>query len=216
MRQKLKKFEEVAQRDNVLEEGKDLYQDIRGKWGEKYFNNNGDIVLEVACGRGEYTTGLAALFPDKNFLGVDVKGDRLWYGSNVALKKGLKNVAFLRAQIQLLENFIAEDEISELWITFPDPRPRDRDEKRRVVNPRFMDIYRKILRPGGTVHLKTDNTPLFDYTLEVLKQYNVKNLEQTRCLYQSELLADHHGIQTRYETKFHAEGFDIKYLRFQF
>lgn len=216
MRQKLKKFKEISERDNIIEPGKDSYEQVKGNWKQIYFKNNNEIVLELACGRGEYTTGLASLYPNKNFIGIDIKGDRLWFGSNVALERDLKNVAFLRTQIQLLGNSFSENEVSEIWITFPDPRPKDRDERRRITNPRFLDIYRKIIQPGGTVHFKTDNTPLFDYTLEVLKQYEVKDLVVARELYESELLNDHYGIRTRYEKKFHAEGHDIKYLKFKF
>ncbi len=133
-RRKLAKFEENRLRDNVIEPGKPLYETIKGNWNESYFKNNHPITLELACGRGEYSIGLARKFPEGNFIGVDLKGDRIWKGSGIAIEEGLENVAFLRTQIQWLEKYFAPEEASEIWITFPDPRPKDRDEKHRLTN----------------------------------------------------------------------------------
>ncbi|MFA0963906.1 tRNA (guanosine(46)-N7)-methyltransferase TrmB [Roseivirga sp. BDSF3-8] len=214
VRTKLQRFAENSKRHNVIEPGKDIYEKIKGNWHKDFFNNNNPITLELACGRGEYTVGLARVFNGRNYIGVDIKGDRIWKGSGIALDEGLDNVAFLRTQILLIERFFEKGEVDEIWITFPDPRPKDRDEKRRLTHPRFLDIYRSILKPGGTLHLKTDNTGLFEYTLEVLQQQEaISDLVYTRDLYKSDMLADHHGIRTRYEKKFHEKGEDIKYLK---
>jgi tRNA (guanine-N7-)-methyltransferase len=215
-RQKQVRFEDNKQNRNVIEPGKALYESIQGHWSEAYFENNQPIVVELACGRGEYTVGLAEVFPQKNFIGVDIKGARIWKGSTYATQKGLHNVAFLRTQIETLETFFNEGEIDELWITFPDPRPKDRDEKKRLTYPRFLDMYRKILRHGGIVHLKTDNVDLFEYTLEILKDQPIKDLVYTMDLYNSSHADDHKGIKTRFEQKYLALGQPINYLRFSF
>lgn len=215
-RTKLFRFAHNAQASNVIQPGKEIYNQIKGKWRESYFLNENPLVIELACGRGEYTTGLAEIFPDKNFIGIDIKGARLWKGSSVAIGKSLQNVAFLRTKIQNLEDFFEENEVDEIWITFPDPRLRDRDERRRLTSPRFLGIYQKILCPKGLLHLKTDHSELFEYTLEILPGYNPKNLLFTRDLYQSDLLPLHYGIQTTYEKKFLESGLKINYLQFSF
>ena len=217
MRNKLQRFQDNAQRTNVLEPGKALYYNIKGQWQARYFYNQHDIILELGCGQGEYTIGLAQLFPRKNFVGVDIKGARLWAGSTYAHNHQLANVAFLRTHIAQLGLFFAPGEVAGLYIPFPDPRPRGRDEKRRLTSPRFLALYRSLLRPGGMVHLKTDNNLLFAYTLGVLQaQEDVYNLAYTEDLYQSAWLEAHHGIQTKYEQVYLAQGVKIKYLRFAF
>ena len=215
-RRKQAKFAENAMRHNVIQSGKPIYDQIKGNWHSDYFKNDHDIVLELACGRGEYTVGLAEVYPDRNFIGIDVKGDRIWKGSGDALEKGLDNVAFLRTSILELGDFFAENEVAEIWIVHPDPKPRKGDGKRRLTHPRFLNIYKNIIKPDGIVRLKTDNTPFFDYTLEVLETAAIKELESTFDLYNSPLLAEHHGIKTRFELKFTEEGYDIKYLKFKF
>lgn len=216
-RQKKKKFAEVAARDNVLEPGKEIYEKIKGKWQTQYFKNQHPITVELACGWGEYTIGLADLFAKKNFVGVDIKGDRLWRGSGLALEAGMGNVAFLRTEILLLDKFFAASEIDELWITFPDPRPKDRDEKRRLIHPRFLNIYKKLIKKDGWVRLKTDNTGLFEYSLHILRsRKDVTSLQYTQNLYNSGFEAECHGIKTKYEKKHTALGETIKYLKFQF
>lgn len=216
-RNKMARFADISARRNVIEPGKDIFESIKGKWHKDYFNNDGDITLELACGRGEYTIGLARLFPEKNFIGVDIKGDRIWKGSGIAEEEGLDNVAFLRSHIVELENFFLPGEVSEIWITFPDPRPKDRDEKRRVTYVRFLEIYKKILRKGAIIRLKTDNTGLFAYTLEELKKRNdIEGLEYTFDLYHSPLKPECFDIRTRFEMKFSELGHDIKYLKFSF
>jgi tRNA (guanine-N7-)-methyltransferase len=215
-RQKLVRFEMNKLSRNVVEAGKPTYETIKGNWHKEQFNNNNDIVVELACGRGEYTIGLAEVFPDKNFIGVDIKGSRIWKGSGYAQENGLENVAFLRTHIQNLENFFEQGEVSEIWITFPDPRPKGRDEKRRLTSPRFLDMYRHLMQPDGLIHLKTDNVELFDYTLEILQTQQIQQLEYTRDLYSSVYADDHKGIKTRFETKYLDLGQPIHYLRFRF
>jgi len=217
LKSKLKRFEVIASRDNVLERGKDLYTKIKGNWNELYFTKQQPITVELACGRGEYSVGLATRFPEKNFVGVDMKGDRLWKGSTLAIEQSLSNVGFLRTQIIDLETFFEGGEIDEIWLTFPDPRPKKRDVKRRLTSPRFMDMFKKLLKPGGYFRLKTDNTPLFDYTLEQLNMRNdIDDFKQTYDLYNSDLRAECFDIKTRYEEMFSARGEKIKYLRFRF
>lgn len=211
------RFADITASRNVIEPGKPIFEKIKGKWHEDYFKNDGEITLELACGRGEYTIGLARLFPERNFIGVDIKGDRIWKGSTIANEEGLDNVCFLRSHIVELENFFVSGEVSEIWMTFPDPRPKDRDEKRRITYIRFLEIYKKIVKKGAIVRLKTDNTGLFEYTLEELKKRNdIEGLEYTFDLYHSPMKPECHDIRTRFEQKFNELGHDIKYLRFSF
>ncbi len=216
-RAKLKRINGLEERLNVLQEGHSLYDSIKSNWRKGCFKNENPIILELACGKGHYTTGLAKIYANKNFVGIDVKGDRLWVGSTNALEDGLKNAAFLRAQIQHINHFFDTDEVDEIWITFPDPRPKDRDIKRRLTAPRFLNLYKDLLKKRGLIHLKTDNLPLFNYTIEVLEERNdVKILESTYDLYQSTLITAHHGIQTEFEKKFLQNEIPIKYMVFQF
>lgn len=217
MKSKLARFKIIAERINVLEPGKENYFTIKGNWHKEYFKNDNPITLEVACGRGEYTVGLAAMFPNRNFIGVDIKGDRIWKGSTWAVESDLTNVAFLRTQIDLLENFFGDGEVDEIWLTFPDPRPKKRDAKRRLSNSGFLSLYRKILKPGGVFHLKTDNTDLFNFTLnEISARKDVVNLKSTYDVYQSDLREEVFDIKTRYEEMFTKKGETIKYLRLAF
>lgn len=217
MKSKLKRFEIIAGRDNVIERGKDLYMQIKGRWNELYFKNNQPITIELACGRGEYSVGLAARFPERNYVGVDMKGDRLWKGSTLAVEQSLTNVGFLRTQILDLESFFGEHEVDEIWLTFPDPRPRKRDAKRRLTSPRFLDMFKKLVKPGCYFRFKTDNTPLFEYTLEQLGYRNdLEDFQHTFDLYESDLRAECFDIKTRYEEMFSGKGEKIKYLRFKF
>ncbi|MBF9253659.1 tRNA (guanosine(46)-N7)-methyltransferase TrmB [Pontibacter sp. 172403-2] len=214
-RSKLAKFAAVAERDNVIQDGDALYGRMAGQWRQIRFENDNPLVLEIGCGRGEYTVGMAQLFPDKNFIGIDIKGERLWKGSTRALELDLNNVAFLRVFVEQLADHFAPGEADEIWITFPDPRPKDRDIKRRLTSPRFLNIYRQILKPGGLIHLKTDNQDLYAYTLEVLQERHAKQLLYTEDLYKSGLREHTHGIYTTYEQRYMAEGIPIKYIQFQ-
>lgn len=215
-RQKLVQYAHNFMVENILQEGKELYANIRGKWNELFFKNNNPIVAELGCGRGEYTTGLAQHFPDKNFVGVDIKGNRLWKGSVDALENNLTNVGFLRTYINNLDYFFDANELSEIWITFPDPRPKGYDRHRRLTSAKFMTMYQKILNPNGIVHLKTDSEPLFENTLEVLEDFDIRNMIYTKDLYNSDLNNLHYNICTTYETKFTKLGYQICYLQFQF
>jgi tRNA (guanine-N7-)-methyltransferase len=217
VKRKQERFKIIEGRTNVIERSKPQYQTIKGNWHREYFRNQNPISLELACGRGEYTVNLARQFPNRNFIGVDIKGERIWKGSTWAEEQGLTNAAFLRTQILLIESFFEENEVDEIWITFPDPRPRKRDIKRRLTSPRFLDMYKRLLKPGGFVRLKTDNTGLFDYTLEeVHLRTDITHLAFTHDLYASELRPECFDIRTRYEEEFSAKGERIKYLRFQF
>lgn len=216
MRSKLARFAENKQRLNVIEPGKPIFTQIKGQWSS-FFGNSNPITLELGCGHGEYTVGLAKLNADQNFIGVDVKGARIWKGSKEAEESGIANVAFLRIRMLDLENFFEKYEVSEIWITFPDPRPKEKDEKRRLTSPRFLDIYRMITKPNSVVHLKTDNQDLYDYTLEKLgERDDIKGLDYTTDLYQSTLYGEPQRIVTTFEQKFSSQGIPIKYLRFQF
>ena len=216
MRKKLKRFKQNEERENVIQPGKEFFKQIKGNWRSMYFKNDNAIVLEVGCGRGEYTTGLAKIFPHKNFIGADIKGVRIWAGSNLADRENLHNVVFLRIQVQSIEKFFEKNEVNEIWLTFPDPRPKLSDERRRLTCPRFLDLYKNILHPRGLIHLKTDNENLFDYTLQIISQReDVKDIEYTRDLYKSDMLSEHYGLQTKYEREYQEQGQAIKYLRFR-
>jgi tRNA (guanine-N7-)-methyltransferase len=216
-RRKLVRFAENEQNPNVIQFGKPIFGEIKGNWNEKQFQNQNPIVVELACGRGEFTVGLGRVFTDKNFIGVDIKGSRIWKGSSTATEEGIHNVAFLRTQIQQLEQFFAKGEISELWITFPDPYPREGDEKRRLTSPKFLEMYKPMLKSGGIIHFKTDNTGLFNYSLEVVQsREDIEVLGFTDDFYQSEWKDGHFGIKTKYEKIFSDKGEKIKYLKFRF
>ena len=216
-RKKLERFADNAARYNVIEQGKENFGKLQNKWQSDHFKNANGLVIELGCGRGEYTIGLARSIKDKNFVGVDIKGSRIWVGSSHAINENLEHVAFLRTQIEMLDAHFGENEVDEIWITFPDPRPKDRDIKRRLTAPKFMEIYKKLLKENGWIKFKTDNTPLFNYTLlEVLPEIKTKNLEHTHDLYHSALMSDHYGVKTKYEQIFFDKGENIKYLKFQF
>lgn len=190
---------------------------LRGKWNEDFFENKQPIVLELGCGRGEYTIGLAGNNPGKNFIGVDIKGNRIWTGAKFATQSKMDNVAFIRTRIDFIEHCFAAGEVDEIWITFPDPQPPKSKARKRLTHPLFLDRYRKILKPGGLVHLKTDNTPLFEFTLEVIQENKLPLLYSTSDLYvhnpsgQEELTS----IKTRYEQLFTEKGEKIKYCCFK-
>lgn len=216
MKRKLERFKVIEGRRNVVEPSKAVYKTVKGHWRSLVFANDNPITLELACGRGEYTVGLAGLFPGRNFIGVDIKGERIWKGSTLAEEQGLGNAVFLRTQILLIENFFVEDEVDEIWLVFPDPRPRKRDAKRRLTSPRYLEIFRRLLKPGGYLRLKTDNTILYEYTLDVLKERDdIEDLVFTRDVYGSSLRHECFDIKTNYEQKFASKGETIKYLRFR-
>ncbi len=217
MRSKIQRFADIQQRDNCIEIGKPAFDKIKGNWNRLQFKNTNPIAIELACGKGEYTIGLARILTDINFIGIDLKGERIWVGSGQAMEENLTNVAFLRSHILELPKLFAANEVSEIWLTFPDPRPKLRDEKRRLTHPRYLAIYKNILAPDGWFKFKTDNTNLFKYTLEILSERDdIKDLTYTMNLYNSPLNAEHYGIQTRFEKKFNEAGENIKYLKFKF
>lgn len=209
---KLRRFAEIETFSNVLqlEEGKSF----KGNWSVNHFNNKSPIVLELACGKGEYTVNLAKLFPDKNFIGVDYKGNRIWRGAKTAIEENIRNVAFLRIQIENILDYFAEGEVSEIWITFPDPQPQISREKKRLTFPGFLDKYKQILKPGGIIHLKTDNDGLHAYTAEKIEELQLQLHARTEDLYQSDLADDVLSIKTYYEKKYLAHDKNINYLKF--
>jgi len=192
--------------------------DKKGKWHADVFKNNNPIVVELGCGRGEYTIGLAEHNTSKNFIGVDVKGNRIWTGAKHATINNMKHVAFLRTRIDIIDHCFAENEVSEIWITFPDPQPQKNRARKRLTNPDFfLNRYKKILKPGGLIHLKTDNTFFYEYTMDVIKERNLKLLFATNDLYKNcpEGREELTRIKTYYEGLFTAKGEDIKYCCFK-
>lgn len=192
---------------------------MRGQWHEKFFNNDNPIVLELGCGRGEYTVGLARLFPDKNFIGVDIKGARMWTGATESLNEGMKNVAFLRTHIEFIDRFFAPGEVAEIWLTFSDPQMKK--VTKRLTSTFFLERYRRFLVNDGLVHLKTDSNFLFTYTNYVVDENKLPVLFRTDDLYHTlsvekdEEVQRILGIQTYYEQQWIARGLNIKYLKFQ-
>lgn len=191
---KLFRFGEIKKFKNVLE----YPNDIKNKWSE-FFGNKNPIVLELACGRGEYTIGLSKLFPEKNFIGVDVKGNRMYLGAKTALDQNLKNAAFLRTQIEMIDNYFGESEVDEIWITFPDPQLRLSKAKKRLTHPRFLRLYHKFLKPNGKINLKTDSPDLYNFTLDVITIYDFTIIENRDNLYSDLNINDSLKIKTHYE-----------------
>ena len=211
---KLRRFAEVDTFSNVLqlEAGKAL----KGNWGGSFFKNDNPIVLELACGKGEYAVSMARLFPGKNFIGVDYKGNRIWRGAKTAIEENIVNVAFLRIQIENILDYFAADEVDEIWITFPDPQPQVSREKKRLTSPRFLHKYHEILKPGGFIHLKTDNDALHSYTVEKIAALNLHLHAKTENLYHSPYADEVLSIKTYYEKKYLKDNKNINYLKFSF
>jgi tRNA (guanine-N7-)-methyltransferase len=187
---------------------------LGGSWAEGHFGRPAPIVLELACGKGDYTLALAREQPDKCFIGIDLKGNRLWKGATTALSETLGNVAFIRSQIEFLSLFFAPGEVSEIWITFPDPYSRPGKARKRLTSPRFLELYRRVLCPGGIVHLKTDDDGLYAYTLETLAEENVQIQYQNDNIYAGPLAFPELAHRTYYERGHLAAGKTIKYVRF--
>lgn len=209
---KLKRFAELETFTNVFQ----LNPVHKGNWNKNYFKNNQPIVLELGCGRGEYTVSLAKYFPEKNFIGIDIKGARIWRGAKTGMEENIMNMAFLRIEIEQLEEHFSENEVDEIWITFPDPQPQISRERKRLTYDRFLMMYKKVLTPNGIVHLKTDNDGLYDYTLEKIKELNLKLIKNTADLYKESWLDDVLSIQTTYEKIYRDKGKNINYIQFQF
>jgi len=189
---------------------------LKGNWKRDFFKNENPIILELGCGKGEYTVGLAQRYPDKNFIGVDIKGNRIWTGAKTAIENNMNNVAFIRTRIDFIEACFANHEIDEIWITFPDPQPQKTRERNRLTNPMFIRRYTNILKQEGIINLKTDNKPFYDYTLEVIEAQKLKLLDNTDDLYVDTSKRDEAltTIKTYYEKKFSDLGFKICYLKF--
>ena len=226
---KLKKFAEMETFHNVFQCGaREMVEDspivaMRGKWHEEYFHNDNPIVLELGCGRGEYTVGLAARYPDKNYIGIDIKGARMWAGAKQAELAGMKNVAFLRTNIEMLTHFFAPNEVAEIWITFPDPQMKK--ATKRLTSTYFMQRYMELLQENGLIHLKTDSPFLYTYTQAMVKENAYPLLVDTCDLYNKEQVSlvgnresdieEARALQTHYEHQWLDRGLTIKYLRWQ-
>ena len=211
---KLRRFAEVSTFSNVVQ--LDAGKPFKGKWASEFFKNNNPVVLELACGKGEYTVNLGRIFPDKNFIGIDYKGNRIWRGAKTALEDGVSNVGFLRIQIETILDYFADEEIDEIWITFPDPQPQISREKKRLTSPRFLEKYKQILKHEGPINLKTDNDELHAYTSEKIGELGLKLFVKTEDLYNSEHADEVLSIKTYYEKKYLQDNKNINYLKFSF
>ena len=221
---KLAKFADMERYANVFQYPYSVVDDVpfemKGYWRQHYFHNDNPIVLELGCGRGEYTVGLAKMFPDVNFIGVDIKGARMWTGATQALNEGLKNVAFLRTNIEIIDRFFSQDEVQEIWLTFSDPQMKN--PRKRLTSTYFLERYRKFLVDGGLIHLKTDSNFLFTYTSYVVDENHLPLLFRTTDLYGECSTDDEQdetskilSIQTYYESMWMERGIKIKYQKFQ-
>jgi tRNA (guanine-N7-)-methyltransferase len=217
VKKKLQRFTDMETFSNVVQPafnevfGKDYH--LKGNWNRLFFKNENPIVLELGCGKGEYTIGLARRFPKMNFIGIDIKGSRMWKGARTALSEHLDNVAFLRTHIEMIHSFFGENEIEAIWVTFPDPQLKKK--RKRLTSSRFLNTYGGFLKKGGLVHLKTDSTVLYQYTIDLAKFNRLPVKINTRDLYHSGIDSDILGIQTFYERQFLDQGMKITYLCFE-
>jgi tRNA (guanine-N7-)-methyltransferase len=217
---KIRRFAAIKEYSNVFEPVIGEEYEMKGKWRSDYFRNENPIVLELGCGKGEYSVGLAKHFPDKNFIGVDIKGARMFIGATEAIEEKLDNVAFLRTKIDFITDCFTENEVDEIWLTFSDPQPKK--PNKRLSSPPFIERYKKILKPGGLVHMKTDSDILFEYTEEQINDQGYECLELTWDLYGSlpetidQQTRDIFHIKTHYDQLFTKRGSVIKYCRFKF
>ena len=214
---KLAKFADMREYPHVFEYPYSVVDNVpfpmKGHWGETFFKNDRPIVLELGCGRGEYTVGLGRLFPEKNFIGVDIKGARMWTGATESFQAGMTNVAFLRTQIEIIDRFFAEGEISEIWLTFSDPQMKK--ATKRLTSTYFMERYRRFLTDRGLVHLKTDSNFMFTYTKYMIEHNHLPVEVMTEDLYHSGMADEILSIHTYYEQQWLDRGLDIKYIRFR-
>ncbi len=212
MKRKLQRFNEIEIFHNVFQ--KDCQ--LKGEWNAGFFENNAPITLELGCGRGEYTLALYERNPENHYIGIDIKGARLWRGAKTAIEAGWKGLAFLRVQIESLMDYFAEGEVHEIWITFPDPHLSQRRERKRLTNPRFLNYYHKILSNGGLIHLKTDSVELFEYSLNTLPTLPGKMMQVLHDVHHLNLEQDNIlNVLTTYEKIFMKEGKPIHYLSYQ-
>ena len=214
---KLQKFDEMTGFPHVFQYPFAVLQSeggcpLKGQWKKEVFKNDNPLILELGCGRGEYTVGLGRLYPERNFIGVDIKGSRMWTGAKESLEAGMKNVAFLRTSIELIADFFAPEEVSEIWLTFPDPQMKK--VNKRLTSTRFMGLYRKILTANGLMHLKTDSNFMYTYTCEMIKANRYPVEVCTDNLYHSGIADEILSIRTYYEQQWLNRGIDIKYIRF--
>ncbi|MBS1730678.1 MAG: tRNA (guanosine(46)-N7)-methyltransferase TrmB [Bacteroidetes bacterium] len=207
---KLIRFEEIKHFSNVLE----YPENMAGNW-ELFFKNNHLITLELACGKGEYAVGLGKMYPQRNFIGVDIKGNRIWKGAKTALDEGLKNVAFLRTQIDFIDTYFTQKEVQEFWITFPDPQLSQSKQRKRLTHPKFLRLYKNILAPGGKIHLKTDSPDLYRFTKTVINTFNLKLLEDETNIYGQAMICEELKIKTFYESLDISGSKKVFYLCFQ-
>jgi tRNA (guanine-N7-)-methyltransferase len=207
---KLQRFADIKTFKNVLE----YPENMQGKWNT-FFNNSNPIILELACGRGEYTVGLSALYPNKNIIGVDVKGNRMYIGAKKCLQQNLTNAAFLRTQIEMLPNYFATNEVDEIWITFPDPQLRTSKAKKRLTHPRFLRLYLQVLKQGGCIHLKTDSPQLFLFTKRLIELFGLLLVEENNDVYATANCKPELTIKTHYESLDIAQSKRIHYLQFK-
>ncbi|MGB5107423.1 MAG: tRNA (guanosine(46)-N7)-methyltransferase TrmB [Candidatus Zixiibacteriota bacterium] len=209
-KKKLIRFAEMANFPHVIQ----MMTDLKGKWNSEFFHNDNEITLELACGKGEYTVNMAQFYPQRNFVGVDLKGARIWSGAKMSLNLNLKNVAFLRMPIERIADCFGKDEVSEIWITFPDPYLSQCRAKKRLTSPDFISLYRKILRPGGLIHLKTDEPNLFAYTQKVIDSSGSRLVDKIDDVYASADIPELLKIQTAYEKRHLSVNRTIRYLSF--
>ncbi|MFT3909494.1 MAG: tRNA (guanosine(46)-N7)-methyltransferase TrmB [Ferruginibacter sp.] len=207
---KLQRFADIKTFSNTLEYPKDM----QGNW-RTFFKNDNPVILELACGRGEYAVGLAKLFPQQNFIGVDVKGNRMYIGAKKALDSNLSNAAFLRTQIEMLPDYFTKEEVDEIWITFPDPQLRTSKAKKRLTHPRFLRLYQQVLKANGCIHLKTDSPALFNFTRQVIDMYGLELLNSSNDVYSNTDVAEQLKIKTHYESLDIAQSKKIFYLQFK-
>ncbi|MEI2760130.1 MAG: tRNA (guanosine(46)-N7)-methyltransferase TrmB [Bacteroidia bacterium] len=215
---KLKRFAEMQTFERVIQPEINYHSpdfNLKGKWNETIFQKPQPIVLEIGCGKGEYTVALAQRYPQKNFIGIDIKGARIWRGAKTINEEKIMNAAFLRIRMETIEKFFAANEISEIWITFPDPQPKESKENKRLTSPLFLKRYSTFLKPNGIVHLKTDNKSLFEFTVQTVSDGGYKILNRTTDLYQELQMPVDMDIQTTYEKKYLAAKQPIFYLSFQ-
>ena len=216
---KLARFKELGTFNNVVqpEKGVEIGTDhsIKGNWKKEIFKNDNPIILELGCGKGEYTIGLSSRFPRNNYIGIDIKGARIWRGARTAHESKQPNVAFLRTRIEFINSFFSDDDVSEIWITFPDPHPGKNNSNKRLTCPWFMNAYRGFLKNNGIIHLKTDNQELHQYTRKLAEKNGLEIITATNDLYSEETFEESLSIKTHYEEMFLKEGLKITYLSFR-
>ena len=206
---KLLRFAQIKTFPNVLE----YPTGMKGMWND-FFKNDHPVLLELACGRGEYTVGLATMFPKQNFIGIDIKGNRMYIGAKKAIDNSLPNAAFLRTQVEKISDYFAAGEVADIWITFPDPQLRGSKAKKRLTHPRFLRLYREILKPGGSINLKTDSPDLYQFTKMVIELYKLDLVEDLDDAYAQPAISDALKIRTHYEGLDIAQSKKIHYLKF--